>query len=134
MVDETGRTDTWSELQDDLVQRAAERNRRIQVAAGGVLAVAVVLASAVALRADDVGPGPSDRVAPPRSSAPMNADEQLAHDFVSAWFAHDEPRAESYVAPDATAYAAFGAMSTPRPATEPDVLWRRNRLDEALGS
>lgn len=135
MVDETDRTDTWSELQDDLLRRAAERNRRIQAAAGGVLAAAVVLASAVALRADDVGPGdPSARVAPPRSSAPMNADEQLAHDFVSTWFAHDRSRATSYVAPDATAYAALGAMTTPRQATGPGTLWRRNRLDEALGS
>lgn len=135
MVDETDRIDTWSELQDDLVQRAAERNRRIQVAAGGVLATAVVLASAVALRADDVEPaGPSARVGPPRSSAPMNADEQLAHDFVSAWFAHDRPRAGSYVTTDTTAYVALGARSTPRPATGPDVLWRRNRLDAALGS
>ena len=134
VVDETHRTDMWSD-QDDLVQRAAERNRRIHIAAAGVLAAAVVLASAVALRADDVGPaGPLPRIAPPRSSGPMNADERLAHDFVSAWFAHDRPRATSYVAPDATAYGALGATSTPRPATGPGVLWRRNRLDEALGS
>ena len=64
----------------------------------------------------------------------MNADEQLAHDFVSAWSAHDRPRARSYVTPDATAYAALGATTTPRQATGPAVLWRRNRLDEALGS
>jgi hypothetical protein len=135
VVDETDRTDTWSELQDDLVQRAAERNRRIHIGAAGVLAAAVVLASAVALRADDVDPaGPSSGVAPPRSSAPMNVDEQLAHDFVSAWFAHDRPRATSYVAPDATAYAVLGATTTPRQATGPGTLWRRNRLDEALGN
>ena len=40
------------------MHRAADGNRRIHIAAAGVLAAAVVLASTVALRADDVGPAP----------------------------------------------------------------------------
>lgn len=115
------------ELDDVLVHRLAARNRRIHAAAAGVLAAAVVLVSAVALRPDaDVQAGPPLRVPPSRSTGPMNADEQLAHDFVTTYFSYDRALAASYV--------ATGAAATSQRAPGVDVRWRQNRLDEALGN
>ena len=129
MVAGSGRTDTHPEPEDVLVRRVAARNRRIHAAAAGVLAAAVVLVSAVSLRPDGEADLRTIRIMPSRSTGPMNADEQLAHDFVSTWFAYDRPLASSYLA---TGVASTSRRTTQTPGA--DVPWRQNRLDEALGS
>ena len=122
MVAGSDRTDTQVAPEDVLLQRVAVRNRRIHAAATATLAAAVLLVSAVALRPDGEGDLRTIRLAPSRSAGPMNADEQLAHDFASTWFSYDRVAASSYLA-DGVARSS-----------DLDALRRRNRLDEALGS
>ena len=125
--DEVGSTDTGSELQDLLVLCAASRNRRLQTSAVGGLAAAVLVVSALVLRPVDPAPDPSTLpVVPPRSRAPMNADERLAHDFATTYFAYDRRRAASYV--------VDGVTPTLRLAMGEGGWLRQNRLDEALGT
>ncbi|HEY0642359.1 MAG TPA: hypothetical protein VGD39_02995 [Nocardioides sp.] len=120
------RTDTESELRETL-HRGSEaihrRNRRWVV--GGLAAVAVVAAGAVLWPAGHETRSATSPTTPTTSTAPMNADEQLAHDFVSAYAAFDRRLAASFVGDDATLTLGSGRG--------PDGWKRENRLDEALG-
>jgi hypothetical protein len=119
------RTDTESELREMLhhgshtIQR---RNRRWAV--GGLVAAALVAAGAVLWPAGHETRSATSPTTPSTSVTPMNADEQLAHDFVSAYAAFDRRRAASFVGDDAT--LTLGGM------WGPEGWQRENRLGEAL--
>ena len=121
------RTDTQSELHEMLhhgSETIHRRNRRWAV--GGLAAVAVVAAGAVLWPAGHETRSATSPTTPTTSVTPMNADEQLAHDFVSAYAAFDRRLAASFVGDDATLSLAAD--------WGPDGWLRVNRFDEALGA
>ena len=120
-------TDTDARLEEvlSLGNDGTDRRRRTW-AVGGLVAASIVLSAALVWQ-DGREPGAVvDPASPARSIGPMNADEQLAHDFVSSYFAFDRTRAASYVADDVTPAL--------RRELGEDGWLRQNRLEEALGT
>lgn len=121
------RTDTELEMQEvfSCGARLTTYRRRRWAVAGLVAAALAVPGGAVWPTGDDPDPPPEPDT-PTRPIRPMNADEQVAHDFVSAYFAYDRRLAASYVAHGVT------------PGLRRDLGekgWvRQNRLEQALGS
>lgn len=97
------RTDTESELREtlDLGSEASHRRHR-QWAVGGLVAAALVVSGAVLWPGSQEPHSATSPTTPTTSTTPMNADEQLAHDFVSAYAAFDRRLAASLVGDDAT--------------------------------
>lgn len=121
------RTDTESELHDmlDLGNEASHRRHR-RWAAGGLVAAALVVSGAVLWPDGQEPDSATSPTTPTTSTTPMNADEQLAHDFVSAYARFDRRLAASFVADD----AILGLRS----AWGKDGWLRQNRLDEAVSA
>jgi hypothetical protein len=120
-------TDTGSELQEVLSRGNDVTIRRRRTWAVGSVVAASLVVSAAMLWQDGPRPGPVvDPASPARPIAPMNADEQLAHDFVSSYFAYDRKLAASYV--------ADGVTPALRRGLGEDGWLRQNRLDEALNA
>lgn len=119
------RTDTESELREtlDLGNEASHRRHR-RWAVGGLVAAALVVSGAVLWPAGHEPDSATSPTTPTTSTAPLNADEQLAHDFVSAYAAFDRRLAASFVGDDAT-------LSLSSRVGKNGWL-RHNRLDEAL--
>lgn len=118
-------TDTESKLQEVLSHGTDLSVRRRRTWAVGGLVAASLVACGAALWPTGHEPDPATHPATPtRSIRPMNADEQLAQDFVSTYFAYDRKRAASYVAEGAT-------PALRRPLGAKGWL-RQNRLEEAL--
>ena len=118
-------TDTESELQDVLGRGTDLSVRRRRAGAvGGLVAAALVVCGAVLWPTGHEPDSATIPVTPTRSIRPMNADEQLAHDFVSTYFAFDRKGAASFVADD--------AKPSLRSPLGPKGWLRQNRLEEAL--
>jgi hypothetical protein len=121
------RTDTESGLHEmlDLGAKASHRRHR-QWAAGGLVAAALVVSGAVLWptgHEPDSAKGPTP---PTTSTEPMNADEQLAHDFVTAYATFDRTLATSFLGDGVT-------LSLSRAWGNKGWL-RQNRWDEAMGA
>lgn len=124
------RTDTESELRQMLdVGDELSRRRHRQWAVGGLVAAAAVVSGALLWptgNGPDFATNPPAPTSPTTSTSPLNADEQLAHDFVSAYAGFDRQLAASFVGDDAT----LGLRST----WGKNGWLRQNRLDEAMGA
>ena len=96
------RTDTESELHEmlDLGTKASSRRHR-QWAVGGLVAAALVVSGAVLWPGGQEPDSATSPTSPTSSVTPMNADEQLAHDFVTAYASFDRELAASFVGDDA---------------------------------
>ena len=120
------RTDTESELHEmlELGNRTSHRRHR-QWAVGGLVAAALVVSGAVLWPRGQEPDSATSPTTPSTSATPMNADEQLAHDFVTAYASFDRRLAASFVGDDATLTLGGGRGT--------DGWKRENRLDQALG-
>lgn len=121
------RTDTESELHEmlDLGNEVSHRRHR-RWAVGGLVAAALVVSGAVLWPGGQEPHSATSPSTPTTSSTPMNADEQLAHDFVSAYAGFHRRLAASFVGDDAT-------LSL-RSELGKDGWLRQNRLGEALAA
>ena len=121
------RTDPEPGLRDVLGLGAElSQVRRRRWAIGGLVAAALVASGAASWTTGSQPDSPLDPDTPTRSIRPMNAAEQLAHDFVSAYFGYDRRLAASYVAP--------GVVPGLRRDLGETGWLRQNRLEQALGS
>jgi hypothetical protein len=121
------RTDTESELRETLhLGNQASHRRHRRWAAGGLVAAALVVSGAVFWPAGQEPDSATSPTPPTTSTEPMNADEQLAHDFVTAYATFDRRLAASFVGDDARLGLGSGSGK--------NGWLRHNRVDEALGA
>jgi RNA polymerase sigma factor (sigma-70 family) len=119
------RTDTQAGLRDVLSLGAGvNQDRRRRWAIGGLVTAALVVPGATAWPTGNQSDVTLDPHVPIRSIRPMNAEEQLAHDFVSAYFGYDRRLAASYV--------VHGLVPGLRRDLGEKGWLRQNRLEQAL--